>query len=198
MILPYLKNTTNALEIGCGHGRWSKILSENVTSLILIDVSPSCIDFCKNILKGESNLTYIVNSGKSLEGVDSDSVDFIWSYDSFVHMDKKVINAYIIEIARVLKSNGIAIIHHAGRNNNFLWLGFTRHWGNWGRNFYKIISMRRLKDHDGWRSNISRANIRNFAFVNHLQVVDQIQFWDVRKLYGVPRFNDCITILRAN
>ena len=195
LVLPNIKENSVVLEIAPGHGRWSKSLVEYASSLILVDISPSCIAFCKELFYGRNNISYHVNNGLSLAGIDDHSVDFIWSYDSFVHMNKAVIGSYLSEIARVLRPGGKAIIHHPGRNRFFLWLGFTRHWGIPGMHFYKMISMSRFKDHDGWRSNISNKTIRKLATKNGLRTDRQIQYWDQDKKVGTPRFNDCITIL---
>jgi hypothetical protein len=55
--------------------------------------------------------------------------------------------------------------------------------------------MRRITDHDGWRSNVSARSIRHFANDAGLAVTKQLQFWDDKKEFGVPRFNDCISII---
>ncbi len=195
LILPHVAQTTTALEIAPGHGRWSQILADRVDKLTLVDLSPSCIDHCKKILSDKSHVKFHVNDGKSLTVIPDDSLDFIWSFDAFVHIDKTTTASYISEFSRVLKTGGKTIIHHPGRSHNFLWLGFIRHWGEIGKQLYKMISMRRLTDHDGWRANISTKTIRNLALKNHLNVLDQIQYWDDKRQFGVPRFNDRITIL---
>jgi SAM-dependent methyltransferase len=112
-----------------------------------------------------------------------------------VHIDKPTTASYNSEVYRVLKPGGKAILHHPGRSHSFLWLGFIRHWGELGKQFYKMISMHKLSDHDGWRANISAKTIRNLAVKNRLKVVDQFQYWDSVKKLGVPRFNDRITII---
>lgn len=194
LLLPNVSETTTALEIAPGHGRWSKVLADHVDKLILLDISPSCIDHCKEMLADKSHVDFHVNDGKTLAAIPDQSIDFVWSFDSFVHMDKPTTASYISEISRVLKTGGKAIIHHPGRSQAFLWLGFVRHWGEIGKQLYKMISMRRITDHDGWRANISAKTIRHLALKNRLKVTDQLQFWDYEKKIGVPRFNDRITI----
>jgi hypothetical protein len=107
-------------------------------------------------------------------------------------IDKTKSNYYL---KRVLKPGAIAIIHHANRNNLFLRLGFARHWGEPGKQFYKLLSMGRLRDHDGWRSNISKTTIKELAGLNGLMVIKQFQYWDDNLEFGVPRFNDRVSIL---
>jgi ubiquinone/menaquinone biosynthesis C-methylase UbiE len=194
LLLPNVSDTTTALEIAPGHGRWSKVLADSLAKLILVDISPSCIDHCKEMLADKSHVDFHVNDGKTLAAIPDQSIDFVWSFDSFVHIDKPTTASYISEISRVLKTGGKAIIHHPGRSHSFLWLGFVRHWGEIGKQLYKMISMRRITDHDGWRANISAKTIRNIAGKNRLKVTDQLQFWDLEKKIGTPRFNDRITI----
>lgn len=195
LLYPYLDKAGTVLEIAPGHGRWSALMIENVKKLILVDLGENNIEFCRKRFNSFNHIEYIVNDGKSLPGVKNESVDFVWSYDSFVHMDRDVINAYFSEIHRVLKPGGKAVIHHAGRSHAFLWLGFLRHWGEIGKQIYKIISMKRLRDDDGWRSNVSKKVIRKLARLNGLQILHQLQYWQDGSV-GVPRFNDCITIIK--
>lgn len=195
LIIPFVNESSIVIEIAPGHGRWSQVLSDMADKLILVDISQSCIDFCKKMLADKSHVEYHVNDGKTLTAIPDHSIDFVWSFDSFVHIDKPTTASYIGEINRVLKHGGKAILHHPGRSHSFLWLGFVRHWGELGKQFYKMISMRKLTDHDGWRANISAKTIRNLAADHHLKVVNQLQYWDIEQITGVPRFNDRITIL---
>lgn len=196
LILPNISETDTVLEIAPGHGRWSRIIAPQVKKLILVDLGQQCIDFCKTLFKDTTHIDFIVNDGKTITGVPDNSVDFVWSYDSFVHMDGAVISSYLHEISRVLKPGGKSVIHHAGRKHWWLWLGFLRNAGEIGKQIYKVISLGRFKDHDGWRSNVSPVKVRNLAKLAGLEITDQFQFWDQEHLTGVPRFNDCITVIR--
>ena len=40
-------------------------------------------------------------------------VDFVFSFDSLVHVEQDVVDAYIVEIARVLNVDGVAFLHHS-------------------------------------------------------------------------------------
>jgi SAM-dependent methyltransferase len=42
-----------------------------------------------------------------------DSVDFVFSFDSFVHIDREIVDAYLGEIGRILKPGGKGFIHHS-------------------------------------------------------------------------------------
>ena len=45
--------------------------------------------------------------------VDDESIDFAFSADSLVHADLDVIAAYLSELARTLRPNGVGFIHHS-------------------------------------------------------------------------------------
>jgi ubiquinone/menaquinone biosynthesis C-methylase UbiE len=194
LLFPYLNKDARVLEIAPGHGRWSTLMIPRVKELILVDLGDNNIEFCKARFKDFDHIQYIVNDGSSLPGVANNSLDLVWSYDSFVHMEPSIVESYIQEIGRVLKPSGKAIIHHAGRFHFTLFLGFLKNWGKLGLHLYKAISMGRLHDTDGWRSNVSREMVRGFAQKSQLKVNWQKRFWQDGQI-GVPRFNDCITEL---
>jgi ubiquinone/menaquinone biosynthesis C-methylase UbiE len=193
LILPNVTNRT-VLEIAPGHGRWSETIVKFAKRAILVDLSPNSIDRCRERFCGYSNVEYCVNDGKSLPDDLSSEIDFIWSYDSFVHMNSEVIGCYFREFARVLVPEGMAIIHHANRRH--LEFAFLRNWGAFGSRLYRRLSMGVSADTgDGWRSNVSAEIVKNLAERANLSVEEQVQFWGDGRC-GVPRFNDLITKLR--
>ena len=121
-IYPKFKDyiTGNVLEIAPGFGRMTEYLLKYTKNLSIIDLNDICIEKCKQRFDNRIN-NYIVNDGKTLN-FDDDSFDFIFSFDSFVHMTEDVIESYITEIYRTLKNNGYVFIHHSffigGDNNN--------------------------------------------------------------------------------
>jgi SAM-dependent methyltransferase len=105
--------TGTILELGPGHGRWTQYLKDQCDELILVDVAESCIDACRARFQAADNITFHVNDGKSLEAVPSGSVDVAFSFDSLVHAEADVLEAYAHELARTLRPDGIAFIHHS-------------------------------------------------------------------------------------
>jgi SAM-dependent methyltransferase len=53
------------------------------------------------------------NDGQTIPIFEDASVDFVFSFDSLVHVESEILQAYVREIARVLKPNGAAFIHHS-------------------------------------------------------------------------------------
>mgnify|MGYP000144081197 CR=1 FL=1 len=101
----------------------TQFLSILAKELIVVDLNQTCIDKTKQKLKHHV-LAYFVNDGKSIPKVRDNSQDLVFSFDSFVHIHKNVIDDYIGEIYRVLKPGGKSYIHHSllmsGQDNSFL------------------------------------------------------------------------------
>lgn len=100
------------VEIAPGHGRITQFLSILASQLIVVDLNENCIEETRKKL-GHHVLAYFVNDGKSLTGIKDESQDLVFSFDSFVHMHKNVIEEYLKEIKRVLVKDGYGWIHHS-------------------------------------------------------------------------------------
>jgi ubiquinone/menaquinone biosynthesis C-methylase UbiE len=197
LLLPNIQPDMVVLEIAPGHGRWTEEIVQRASQVIVVDLSPQCIEFCKRRLERHHNISYHVNDGMSLKCMNDRSVDFIWSYDAFVHMEQDVIACYLREFARVLKPKATAVIHHPGRRDFALPLSsILKLFGRRGRIAYDWISMGRQATPDGWRSNVSKELIARLARQNHLEVVSQVDSWGAGGQYHVRLFRDCITTLR--
>jgi ubiquinone/menaquinone biosynthesis C-methylase UbiE len=101
------------LEIAPGYGRWTAFLKDLCKRLIIVDLSESCINRCRERFADCSHISYFVNDGKSLEMVTDNSVDFIFSFDSLVHVEDAVLKAYVAEFAKKLLPNGAGFLHHS-------------------------------------------------------------------------------------
>lgn len=101
------------VEIACGYGRWTQFLREGCDHLTGVDISQVCVDACTERFAGDERLRFVTNDGATFPGVADTSVDLVFSYDSLVHADQSVITAYLHEIRRVLKPEGVAFIHHS-------------------------------------------------------------------------------------
>lgn len=101
------------LEIAPGFGRWTQFLRNFCNNLILVDLSEKCINACRERFAGNSHITYFVNDGKSLDMISDDTIDFAFSFDSLVHVEDTVNLAYVSQLSRKLKHNGVAFIHHS-------------------------------------------------------------------------------------
>ena len=113
MMLKYVEKGSVILEIGPGAGRWSEFLQKLASRLILADISPTCLEICRNRFESCDNVSYnLIERG--LNFIANDCIDFIWSYDVFVHINPTEVEHYIADCARILRPGGYAVIHHAG------------------------------------------------------------------------------------
>jgi SAM-dependent methyltransferase len=110
-IFPFVKG--RILEIAPGRGRWTQFLQAHCTSLIGIDLAPSCIEQCKQRFREHANLEFQLNDGLTLPMVGDASIDFAFSFDSLVHAEADAVSSYVRELARVLKPGAVAFIHHS-------------------------------------------------------------------------------------
>jgi len=101
------------LEIAPGYGRITQYLHKSCKKLLIVDITEKCIIACKNRFENIHNIGYFVNDGKSLDMIPNNSIDFVFSWDSLVHAENDVIEAYLGEIASKLTPNGIGFIHHS-------------------------------------------------------------------------------------
>lgn len=112
-LVPSASNAS-VLETGCGLGRFSRALSKRFRSVIAVDVADEMIRQAKELSSEEqyANLKFYTTDRTSLSLIESESVDFVFSYEVFQHMPSlKVILNNFTEIRRVLKITGKAMIH---------------------------------------------------------------------------------------
>ena len=105
--------TESMLEIAPGFGRWTQFLKNHCERLVAVDLSGRCVEACKERFADETHIDYHVNDGKSLSMVEDKSVDFLFCFDSLVHAEMDVLEAYLEQLASKLSSNGVAFIHHS-------------------------------------------------------------------------------------
>ena len=101
------------LEIAPGYGRWTQFLRDHCDELAGIDLSVRCVKACRRRFRRDRRLTFHVNDGKSLAAVGDGMIDFAFSFDSLVHVEQDIMEAYVAELARVLDNDGVAFVHHS-------------------------------------------------------------------------------------
>ena len=105
--------TGRALEIAPGYGRWTQYLKDLADELVIVDLTERCIESCRARFADSTNIEYHVNDGRSLDMVEDGTIDFAFSFDSLVHVEADVLGAYLGQLARKLKPDGIGFIHHS-------------------------------------------------------------------------------------
>jgi 2-polyprenyl-3-methyl-5-hydroxy-6-metoxy-1,4-benzoquinol methylase len=130
-ILPRIQDflpAGNILEIAPGFGRWTQFLKDACESLTVVDLNQRCIDACQERFRNDPKVKCYANDGKSLEMVPDNSVDFVFSFDSLVHVESDVIQAYLSQLSRKMKKDAVAFVHHSNiayYRNYFRWVRGT-------------------------------------------------------------------------
>lgn len=167
VLLPYLGSGGAVLEIGPGAGRWSVALQARAGRLVLVDVTDRALELCRERFPEADNVEYVLTDGATLPGVADRSIDFVWSFDAFVHVAPLDIASYLSEIARVLRPAAKAVIHHSGRVRG-----------------------------PGWRSPMTAPLFARLARERELVVTRQFDSWGNGR-FGVRTHQDVITVLES-
>jgi SAM-dependent methyltransferase len=125
-IEPFVGPDKVCLEIGPGGGRWTQFLV-GARELILVDLNPEFFEYLRRRFpEAAPRMRFYETSGYELGGVADGSVDFVFSFGTFVHIEPEGIDAYLGELRRVLRPGGIASLQYAdktkwpaARNPNF-------------------------------------------------------------------------------
>lgn len=140
----YLTNESVVLEIGCGIGRMSYYISQNCKQLVALDISNELLNIAYNRLVKKysfNNIDFIECNGLDLYYIIDSFIDIVFEYIVFQHIPSEdVIKNYIKEINRVLKPNGIAVLHGRdieGINTNNNYSGNTWHGCRFGPKLVK-------------------------------------------------------------
>jgi SAM-dependent methyltransferase len=105
--------TGTILEIAPGYGRWTQYLLRLCDRLIGVDLVDNCVEFCRERFAAQSHASFHQNDGRSLEMVPDGEIDLAFSFDSLVHCERDVLEAYVEELARKLSPEGVAFVHHS-------------------------------------------------------------------------------------
>lgn len=110
-IRPYVGIGSTVLEIGPGRGAWSKaILTYSPSKLTVVDAAPAEYTNFWEYVGRDSRVEYLVADGFDLNGVSDGSVDFVFSFGVFCHLQPEMCERYFRAIQRVLKPRGRAMI----------------------------------------------------------------------------------------
>jgi len=165
----YIPAEGHILEIGSGAGRWTEVLVEMALQFTGVDISESCIRICKDKFGDKPGRHFFVGNGKDLSGVETDSIDALWSFDVFVHINKREVASYVQEFNRVMRQGSVGVVHH----------GITG--GLDG----------------GWRSDLTAADFHRFLEKEGFTVLDHFETWnDMDTVYPVGLYHDELTIFQ--
>lgn len=105
----------NCLDLGCGTGRWSKVLSKYVKHIVLMDPSLKALEIAKKNLANVKNVRFLNSKFESAD-FQENSFDFIFSLGVLHHMDNTL--DQLKKINRILTSDGFVLIYLYYRFDN--------------------------------------------------------------------------------
>jgi len=112
-VLPYVKPDRVAVEIGPGGGRWTRYLL-GCGQLYVVDYHPELLNELRKTFN-KPIMQFIKNNGSDFPGIPENSVDFIFSFACFVHLDADLIEAYLKNMKSILKPGGNVVIHYSDK-----------------------------------------------------------------------------------
>lgn len=169
-IAPHVGADAVVLEIAPGHGRWTPYLAMPARRYVGVDMNPTCTDYCRKRFARLANAEFHTNDGRSLPMVFRETITFIWSYDSFVHIDRATTDRYMAAFARILVHGGRACIHHPGHPDE-------------------------AQRAHGWRSDVTTESFAALAAKHGLRVLAQGDSWGPDGRFHARLCADCISLL---
>jgi len=166
----WIPEGSSVLEIGPGAGRWTSALLDRARNYVGVDISETCTEQCRRRFSGQPHGRFLTGSGVDLLGVEHESVDSIWSFDVFVHINHREFEQYTEEFLRVLKPGGCGVIHHGSVA------------GSSG----------------GWRSDVTASSVRDMLAKRGLVIEDAFGEWSDGNNIHRLSYDDQITVFRRS
>jgi phospholipid N-methyltransferase len=123
-LFPYVIAEKCAVEIGPGGGRWTRYML-GFGNIYVVDYYQEILNELRRNFVAP-NLTFVKNNGTDFPGIDDRSVDYLFSFGTFVHLDMHLIAEYLTNMRRILKPDANIVIHYSDKtkvmaqiNNNF-------------------------------------------------------------------------------
>jgi ubiquinone/menaquinone biosynthesis C-methylase UbiE len=109
----FITPSTNVVEIGPGGGRWTRYMLD-AERIYAVDYHQELLDELRRTYDQE-NITLIKNNGDDFPGIPDESIDFLFSFGVFVHLDIDIIERYLINMRRVLKESANVVIQYGDK-----------------------------------------------------------------------------------
>lgn len=113
-LLPYISKDKTVVEIGPGGGRWTQYMLEAEKIYAVEFYEELLREFKTNF--NTSKVVAIQNHGDDFPGIPSHSVDFIFAFGVFVHLDIDVIDAYLRNMKSLLRAGANVVLHYSDDN----------------------------------------------------------------------------------
>lgn len=64
----------------------------------------------------QENMVFVHNNGADFPAIDDASIDFIFSFGVFVHLEQPVIRQYLENMKRIIKPTGVIVLQYSDKN----------------------------------------------------------------------------------
>jgi ubiquinone/menaquinone biosynthesis C-methylase UbiE len=102
-----LEQKKRGFEIGSGDGMVVKILSHRCLSINCTDISHSFLEKAQNTCRGLKNISFHLIENNYLNFLESNTYDFGFSLNVFIHFNCYDIVNYLKDVKRILKPGGL-------------------------------------------------------------------------------------------
>jgi SAM-dependent methyltransferase len=173
-VLPHVCPDKTALEIGPAGGRWTRYLLP-FRRLYVVDYHAELLaELRKNF--AHPNIIEILNNGTDFPGVPPRSVDFVFSFGCFVHLDAHIIRAYLVNLHAVIHPATQLVIHYSDKDKPV-----AREWPDFSDNDPR--RMRAMVERAGYRieeedtTTLDSASLMRFVPVRRSFVPPLLRSW---------------------
>jgi hypothetical protein len=80
----------------------------------VVDYYPELLEQLRMTLRAP-NISIIKNDGYNFPGVPKGSIDYLFSFGTFVHLDLDIISAYLENIRDIVKAGGNVVINYSDK-----------------------------------------------------------------------------------
>ncbi len=112
-VLPYVDAEHYAVEIGPGGGRWTRYLL-GFKQLYVVDYHAELLQQLKKNFN-QPNMIFIKNNGTDFPGIRAHSINYLFSFGTFVHLDAHLIEAYLKNMKPIVKPGANIVIQYSDK-----------------------------------------------------------------------------------
>jgi len=164
------------LDFACGQGRNTALLANVAKELYAVDANPDALEVARQRFAGKQRcpINVILNNGQDLSAIASGTISALYSFDSMVHFEKRLMDLYLPEFARVMRPGARGFVHHS--------------------NFGRMSDDPDFRNNLSWRSNVDKDWFARCCWRHGLWPIQQTLLnWHV----GQCEFQDldCLTVI---
>ena len=112
-LLPYINPNATVLEIGAGGGRWTRYMG-SAKRIYAVDYHEPVLEELKSNIKFP-HLKTVKNNGCDFPGVPPESIDLVFSFGCFVHLEIDTIESYLKNMKPLLHAKSNVVIQYSDK-----------------------------------------------------------------------------------